>query len=99
MAASKTYLREGKPDQLLCPASGMGGDPLLLNLPEAIADELLAVVRVEDVNAVSTALLGQTLPLATFEHEGIIYDADTAEDCILIRSAGGVPEVEQRRSR
>lgn len=94
MAASKTYLCEGEPDQLICPASGMGTDPLLLNLPEAIAEELLAVVRVEDVNAVSTALLGHTLPLATFEYEEIIYDADTAEDCILIRSAAGAPEVE-----
>ncbi len=94
MAASKTYLCEGEPDQLICPASGMGGDPLLLNLPEAVAEELLAVVRIGDVNAVSTALLGRTLPLATFEHEGIIYDADTAEDCILIRSAAGAPEIE-----
>ena len=73
----------------------MGGDPLLLNLPEAIAEELLAVVRVADVNAVSTALLGRTLPLDTFEYEGILYDADTAADCILIRNTQGAPETSE----
>ena len=95
MAASKTYLCEGEPDQLICPASGMGTDPLLLNLPEAVAEELLAVVRVEAVNAVSTALLGHTLPLATFEYEEIIYDADTVPDCILIRNTQGAPETSE----
>ena len=98
MAASKTYLCEGEPDQLICPASGMGGDPLLLNLPEAIAEELLAVVRVADVNAVSTALLGRTLPLDTFEYEGILYDADTAADCILIRNTQGAPETSETKA-
>lgn len=73
----------------------MGGDPLLLNLPEAVAEELLAVVRVADVNAVSTALLGRTLPLATFEYDEIIYDADTVPDCILIRNTQGAPETSE----
>lgn len=92
MAAVKTYVCEGSSPTLSCTAATAGNETISLNLPQAAADDLLAVIQIMDLGEASQALLGRTLSLNSFDQDGIRYDADTLEGYVLIRGAYGMGE-------
>ena len=94
MAAVDTYVCEGSSQALSCAPGTAGGAVISLNLPQAAADDLLAVIQCADLKAASQALLGRTLPISSFEDGGMLYDADTLEGYVLIRGFNGVEEEE-----